>query len=98
MTVRNVFSQTLSGIVRDSRCGLTGSAETAARNGEYVMVRRELRSELVEVVCGGSEASKKNQWPTHTAPIEDFEADTVLYRNRSDHWNSCRTALLSLQP
>jgi hypothetical protein len=61
------------------------------------MVRRELRSELVEVVCGGSEARKKNQWPPCAASIEDFEADTVLYRNRSDHWSSCRSALLCLQ-
>src|SRR5712675_2294619 len=91
---QNVFSQTLSGIVRDRRRGLTGSTETATRNGVYVMVGRELRSELIEVVCGSSEARKENQRPACAAPIEDFEVDTIFYRNRSHRWSRRRSALL----
>jgi hypothetical protein len=94
---QNVFSQTLSGIVRDRRRGLTGSAEPATSNGVYVMVRRELRSEIIEVVGGSSEARKKNHRSACAAPIEDFEVDTVLHRNCSDHRKRGRGPLLCVK-
>jgi hypothetical protein len=36
------------------------------------MVGRELRSELIDVVCGSSEARKENQRPACATPIEEM--------------------------
>ena len=74
----HIVTETVGGVITNDWIGLAGVSEASARDAVDVIVRNELWSEFVVDMGVVAETSEKDQRPTDSTPVQDFELDVLI--------------------